>query len=407
MKKLFILMLVAGMPVLWSSCKHQPIVPDQLEPTDLTQHDLKVLAQGNQFGFKLFELMGEEAPDSNLCISPYSIYTALAMAANGAGSQTLHEMLDILDFEDQDIPDLNESVRSINKILLAKDPQTVFETANSVWYNTDGFSVYPDFVTSMNAYYSAPVEGLSFSDPATLPTVNGWVKEKTHEKIDKIIEMIMPDDVCYLINALYFNGKWTTIFDKKATGLLGFRNSAGENRMVPTMYLKDTVWSIVNPDLQAVRLPYGDESWAMYLFLPSPTTDLNDWSADNLTEGWADLQSQFEPVAGMELYLPQFKMESSFELSKQLKLMGMPTAFSGAADFSRLGPGPLAISEVLHKTFIDVNEEGTEAAAVTAVIITRTSMPMNEIRFNHPFVFVIAEKTTGSIIFIGKLHNPQ
>jgi serine protease inhibitor len=407
MKKLFFLMLVAGMSVIWSSCEHKPVVPEELEPTDLTQNDLKVLEQGNQFGFKLFELMSNEAPDSNLCVSPYSVYTALAMAANGAGSQTLDEMLAVLDFEGKDIPDLNESVRSINKILLAKDPQTVFETANSVWYNTDGFSVYPDFVTSMNTYYSASVEGLSFSDPATLPAINGWVKEKTHEKIDKIIEVISPDDVCYLINALYFNGQWTTSFDKEETKLALFRNSDGEYNSVPTMYLKDTVWSIVNEDLQAVRLPYGDESWGMYLFLPSLNTDLDVWCSEALKEGWGELQSQFEPVAGMEVYLPQFKMESSFELSKQLKQMGMPTAFSGSADFSGLGPGPLAISQVLHKTFIDVNEEGTEAAAVTAVVITRTSVPMNEIRFNRPFVFVIAEKTTGSIIFIGKLNNPQ
>lgn len=387
----------------WAACDKEP---DQQQPLNLTQNELKVLKQGNNFGFDLFNLLGKESPDSNVCISPYSIYTALSMAANGAGSQTLDEMLDLLGYSGKELVDLNTSVKNLNTVLIGKDPATVFETANSVWYNTDGFTVYPDFVTSLEHFFAARVEGLSFSAPAALPAVNGWVKEKTHDKIDKIIEKINPDDVCFLINALYFNGKWTTRFDKKETRLDNFMKAPGIGVQVPTMYLKDTVHAIISQDLQAVELPYGDGSWSMYLFLPSASADLDDWCSQELSSGWDDLRSQFEPVPGMEIYLPQFKLANSFELSKQLKELGMPTAFSGAADFSKLGPGPLAISQVLHKTCIDVNEDGTEAAAVTAVIITRTSMPMNEVRFNHPFIFVIAEKSTGSIIFIGKLMNP-
>jgi serpin B len=291
--------------------------------------------------------------------------------------------------------------------LIGKDPNTVFETANSVWYNTDGFSVYPEFTTSLQNYFSARVEGLDFSAPSALPTVNGWVKEKTHDKIDKIIEKINPDDVCFLINALYFNGKWTTGFDKDETHLDTFINASGKSSLVPTMYLKDTLNAINTAALHAVELPYGDGSWSMYLFLPPVNVNLDDWCSQQLSEGWDNLRSEFEPVSGMEIYLPQFKLENSFELSKQLMQLGIPTAFSDAADFSKLGPGSLAISQVLHKTYIDVNEDGTEAAAVTAVIITRTSMPMNEIRFNHPFIFVIAERITGSIIFVGKLMNPE
>jgi serine protease inhibitor len=247
------------------------------------------------------------------------------------------------------------------------------------------------------------VEGIDFFSAAALPAVNGWVSENTHGKIDRIIDEIKPEDVCFLINALYFNGKWATRFDKKDTHLVGFLNSSGRTVQVPTMYLKDTVSAIVTPNLQAVELPYGDGSWSMYLFLPPRNESPDQWINGQLSAGWDDLRSQFEPVPGMELYLPQFKLENSFELSEQLIKLGIPTAFSGSADFSRLGPGSLAISQVLHKTYIDVNEDGTEAAAVTAVIISRTSMPMNEVRFNRPFVFAIAEKTTGSIIFLGKV----
>lgn len=398
--KLIVAVLAFG---FWISCDKEP---EQPQPLNLTQIELKVLKQGNSFGFDLFNLLGKENPDSNLCISPYSIFTALSMAANGADNQTLDEMLNLLGFQGKELADLNRSVRNLNRVLVGKDPNTVFETANSVWYNTNGFSVYPDFTANVQNYFSAAVEGLDFSAPSTLPAVNGWVKENTHDKIDRIIEKINPDDVCFLINALYFNGKWTKKFDKKETRTDAFTNSSGRILQVPTMYLKDTVNAIVSADLRAVELPYGDGSWSMYLLLPPAGMDLDNWCSQQLSGGWEDLRTQFEPVADMEIYVPQFKLESSFELSKQLKQLGIPTAFSDAADFSKLGPGSLAISQVLHKTYIDVNEDGTEAAAVTAVIITRTSMPMNEIRFNHPFVFLIAEKTTGSIIFIGKMMNP-
>lgn len=402
MKKIVKFVALGLMAGTWAACDK---LPDQPQPLNLSQNDLKVLQQGNQFGFGLFNLMAGEDPDSNLCISPYSIYTALSMAANGADGQTLDEMLDLLGISGNEVGELNTSVKTLNDVLIGKDPETVFETANSVWYNTNGFSVYPGFIASMQDFYSARVEGLDFSSPAALPAVNGWVKEKTHDKIDRIIEKIMPEDVCYLINALYFNGKWITRFDKDETRLDNFMNASGKSTAVPTMYLKDTVNAIVSQDLQAVELPYGDGSWSMYLFLPPRTVSIDDWCSEQFPASWDDLRLRFEPVPAMEIHLPQFKLENSFELSGQLKQLGMPTAFTAAADFSKLGPGPLAISQVLHKTYIDVNEDGTEAAAVTAVIITRTSMPANEIRFNRPFVFAIAEKTTGSIIFIGKLMN--
>jgi serine protease inhibitor len=387
-----------------ASCHKEAVEP---QPLNLTRNELKVLKQGNSFGFDLFNLLAKERPDSNLCISPYSIYTALSMAANGAGGQTLDEMLNLLGYSGKDLGDLNKSVKNLNQVLIGKDPATIFETANSVWYNTDGFSVFPEFTANLETYFSARVEGLDFSAPSALPTVNGWVKDKTHEKIDRIIEKINPDDVCFLINALYFNGKWTTRFDREETHMNSFTNAAGLTRQVPTMYLEDSLNSINTPVLQAVELPYGDGSWSMYLFLPPAAVNLDDWCSQQLSGGWDNLREQFEPVAGMEIYLPQFKLESSFELSDQLKKLGIPTAFSDAADFTKLGPGSLAISQVLHKTYIDVNEDGTEAAAVTAVIITRTSMPLNQIRFNHPFLFVIAEKTTGSIIFIVKLMDAE
>lgn len=398
--KPFRLFIILSAAIILGGCGENDVVNP---PKDLTVNDLKTLEQGNRFGFELYEQMLVQYPDSNLCISPYSVFTALSMAANGAGGNTLSEMLDVLGFDGKAVADLNTSIKHLNEVLIAKDPATVFQTANSVWYNTDGFSVYNDFRDAMNQYYGATVDGLDFADPATLSKINGWVKEKTHDKIEKIINRIGPEDVCYLINALYFNGKWTTFFDKDETRKGSFTAIPDQIQEVPFMYVKDTFNVIDNSDLQAVELPYGDGSWAMYVFLPPRGTDPGDWCVNELFPHWEQLQQQFAENPQMEIYLPQFKLENSFELSDQLKAMGMPEAFSDRADFSKLGPGSLAISQVLHKTFIDVNEEGTEAAAVTAVVIIRTSFPQNEIRFNRPFVFVIAEKSTGSILFLGQV----
>ncbi len=392
-----VLLLAAG---LMASCDKQP---EPSDPLDLSRHELKVLRQGNNFGFDLFSLIAKENPGKNLCVSPYSVYTALAMTANGANGQTMTEMLNVLGFTDKEVGDMNGSVKKLNESLIGKDPSTVFETANSVWYNSDGFEVYPGFVSAMGDSYSAIVEGIDFGSDKALPRVNGWVSDKTHGKIDEIISKINPDDVCFLINALYFNGKWTTVFDKKKTHEGSFRNFDGTLVTVPVMYLEDTIQAVINDDVTAVKLPYGDKSWSMYLFMPPAGTNPDTWSEDVLPKEWDNLRRSFVSVPGQELYLPQFKVESSLELGNQLKALGMPTAFGGAADFSKLGPGSLAISQVLHKTYIDVNEEGTEAAAVTAVIITRTSFPINQLRFNRPFVFVIAEEETGAILFVGKI----
>ncbi|MFO7616655.1 MAG: serpin family protein, partial [Bacteroidales bacterium] len=332
----------------------------------------------------------------------YSIYTAVAMAANGAGGLTLEEMLEVLGFPGEKVLALNKTLKALDETLIGKDPATVFQTANSVWYNTLDFNLYPKFTDRMADWFDASVEGRDFSNPATLPEINGWVNEHTNGKIDRILDRINRDDVCFLINALYFNGKWSTVFDREMTHKGYFTDVNGKISEVPTMYLEERVGVIRNEHYEAVELPYGDGSWAMYLFLPAKGTGTDALVADHLKPEWDAIRSRFE-VVKTEVYLPQFRVESSFELSEQLASAGMPTAFTGQADFSELGPGSLAISQVLHKTFIDVNEEGTEAAAVTAVVITRTSVPDSVIRLNRPFVFLIAEKTTGSIIFMGQI----
>jgi serine protease inhibitor len=399
MKKIAIPSLALLLTLLQVSCSRE----DFPVSDGIGQHELKVLDQGNLFGFDLFTRISRQNPDSNLCLSPYSIYSALAMAANGAGGETLDEFLNLLGTGENDLESLDRSIRTIDSILIAKDPATVFETANSVWYNNVGFSVYPSFSRLMTVYFDAQVNGLDFGSPDVLPAINGWVSDKTHGKIQKILESVNPQDLCFLINALYFNGKWTNPFERKFTQMKGFTNSDGKRVEVPTMEMWDSVGYMKDDDVRAIVKPYGDESWGMYLFLPPVGADLDEWIEGSLSVQWPDWQKKMETKRKLEVFLPQVKVETFLDLSNVLAAMGIPTAFSAQADFSGLGPGELFISQVLHKTYIDVNEDGTEAAAVTLVGWVGAGPPEYEIRFNRPFVFVIAEKSTGSILFIGKV----
>ena len=391
--------LTAVFLVLLIGCNREENLPDDQV---LPLKEGEVLKSSNAFGFNLYRQILDENQDSTFSVSPYSIFTAVAMAANGAGGETLEEMMEVLGFPGEEILALDKTLKALDETLIGKDPATVFQTANSVWYNTLDFNLYPTFTDRMAEWFNAPVEGRDFTNPATLPEINGWVYDKTNGKIDKILERINRDDVCFLINALYFNGKWTTIFDREMTHKGYFTDVKGVVSEVPTMYVEEKFGIIRNTQFDALELPYGDGSWAMYLFLPAKGTGTGEFVNEQLKADWDGIRSRFEEVK-TEVYLPQFKVESSFELSEQLAATGMPTAFTNQADFSELGPGSLAISQVLHKTFIDVNEEGTEAAAVTAVVISRTSVPDSVIRFNRPFVFLIAEKSTGSIIFMGQV----
>ncbi|MDD4645224.1 MAG: serpin family protein [Bacteroidales bacterium] len=402
MKKLQPLLLAVLMTALLFSCDKEQ---NQPKPFDLTLCEQKVLEQGNQFGFDLFTLLGKENPDSNLCISPYSLYTCLAMVANGAGSQTLDELLNLLGFSEMGVSDLNKTVKNLDQTLIGIDPATVFETANSCWYDVRKFNVYDNFKSNLVEYYSAKVAGADFSNSLTLPEINGWVKDNTHGKIDEIMDAVSPQDICYLINVLYFNGTWTKKFNRKFTFQYAFQVVDGSVEKVPTMYKSDTLNVINTGALQAVELPYGDGSWSMYLFLPKTGVNLDDWCSQQLSVGWSDVRSQFKLVEGQVIYLPQFKIKSSIVLNDQLRQMGIPSAFSANADFSKLGPGSISLSKVLQKTYIDVNEDGTEAAAASEGVFSGSG-PISPIRFDHPFIFVIAEKSTGSIIFLGKVMNP-
>jgi serpin B len=258
-------------------------------------------------------------------------------------------------------------------------------------------------------YFGAKVAGLDFSDPKAKDIINAWVDENTNGKIKKIVERISPLNVMFLINAIYFKGTWTYQFDESGTYDDQFYLPDNSTTQCKMMAQKEEYPYFDTDQFQAIDLPYGDGLYSMIIILPKQNTGIDDviHSMDQAT--WNNWDKKFEKQEG-NIFLPRFKLEYEIKLNDVLKLLGMEIAFSGSADFTRMfKPGGLFIDEVNHKTFVEVNEEGTEAAAVTSVGISMESGSGSEgffMHVNRPFVFVIRENHSGTILFIGKIVDP-
>ncbi len=383
--------------------------PKEIDITALTK---QLVDSDNQFGFELFQKIAENQDTlQNTLISPVSVSLALAMTYNGAAGATQEGMEATLHLEGLSPEEINQSYQSLINGLSNADPKVTLEIANSIWYR-QGFQVEQDFKDVNKNYYNAEVNELDFKNPEAVKTINEWVADKTHNKIEKIIEEIDPLTMMYLINALYFNGQWKYQFDENKTSQETFILQDGSSIRTDMMVTETDLDYFSNELFQAVKIPYGRGNYSMICFLPSGNHQVKDIVAAMTTENYNAWLSEFQEV-GMQLYLPKFKFEYKKALKNQLKALGMAMAFHPTqADFSRINPDidDLYISEVLHKTFIEVDEKGTEAAAVTAVVVNTTSAgggsgPMI-VRFDKPFVFAIQEKSTNTVAFAGALMHP-
>jgi serpin B len=270
--------------------------------------------------------------------------------------------------------------------------------------------VEQDFVTLNQDYYNAEVTPLNFSSQAALNTINSWVADNTHDKIDKILEEITGDQVMFLLNAIYFKGIWQTEFNIENTKDLPFYLENGETINSPTMHRLDTLAYTSNDLFSAIELSYGIGNFNMYVFLPEQDKSIEDIVNKLDMENWETWLESFTETESVDIKIPRLKYKYEIKLNDVLTDMGMGIAFTGAADFTGINKnGGLSIDYVKHKTFIEVNEEGTEAAAVTIVAIERTSAGPQNIPFhvNRPFLYAITEKDTGAILFIGTVKNPQ
>lgn len=394
-------------------CSNKPVDPPYTPPRELTAAEKHVVEADNKFGFKLFREVVKQDKDSNIFISPLSISMALGMTYNGANGATEEAMRNVLELAGLSEQEINESYRSLIDLLTQLDPKVIFEIANSIWYR-EGFPVKEEFVNINQTYFDAEVAALNFNTPDATKTINGWVDEKTRGKITKIVgDKIDPATVMFLINAIYFKGTWTYEFDEDDTREDWFTLPDGSQIRCQMMGQENEFSYFENDLFQAIDLPYGDEEFSMTIFLPRPGVGIDSLIGEFDQDNWDSWLGSFAKDTGT-LYFPKFTLEYKISLKEVLTALGMGIAFDRyQADFSGIAEltellGNLYIDEVLHKTFIEVNEEGTEAAAVTVVVVGQTSIGPSGfvMRVDRPFVFAIRENHSQTILFMGKIVEP-
>ncbi len=363
-----------------------------------------VASANTTFGFKLLTDLQERQPDTNIMISPLSISIALTMTYNGAAGETQRAMADVLEIESLGIDTVNRSNAALRDSLQNTDPKVEIAIANSIW-SRQGVEFNPIFLERNREFFGAEIGSLNFNDPQAPEIINGWVNTNTNGKIKQIVQRIDPGTLIFLINAIYFKGNWQKEFDKSATRDGIFYLSNGSQKQVPMMYRKGAYPYFRGANFEAARLPYGDGEVSMYVFLPNRDSNLNDFIEQLNAENWSNWMSQFkERTDDSEMILPRFELEYEVKLNDALTALGMGIAFGTGADFSGMGT-QLFISEVRHKTIIEVNEEGTEAAAVTAVVGVKSLPPA--FRVDRPFLFAIHDDRTQTILFMGIVMEPM
>jgi serine protease inhibitor len=394
--------------LLLTACKSNDINPvDKPNLTPLSSSAQTLSASGSDFSFNLIRQVSN-GESSNLFLSPLSVQLALGMVLNGASGATADGILKTIDYKGLQATDINQGFLDLMKLLTTMDNKIELDLANSVWYDKQ-YAVNPDFSNTIKNFYDGDVQGLDFQDPASAGVINNWVSTKTDNQIKNLVDHT-DGDIMMLINAIYFKGAWTTQFDKSRTAPANFYGEDGTTSSVSTMYCKAArVTGYGNSNLSVYSIPYGNEQFSMTILLPSATNTvaklLNSVSEDSL-----NVWLQKSDSLTRDLYLPKFSITSSTTLNTVLSTLGMGTAFSDAASFPFLFTDAqgLKITKVLQQAVIDVDEDGTTASAATSVSIGFSAVgPSAEIRIDHPFIFLIREKHSGAILFIGQLFQPQ
>jgi serpin B len=366
-----------------------------------------LIETNNQFGLDLLKTLLETEENPNVMISPTSVSIALGIAYNGAETTTREAFEQVLNYEGLTREEVNEITRELIHVLVNNDKGNLLEIANSMWHN-EGFPVEPEFINLNSHYFDAEVRELDFQSAQAVNTINDWVSHKTHGKIEKIIDSIDPAVMMFLINAIYFNCVWETEFDPDNTHRANFYKEDGSLFAEVDMMKLESTFRVANQQaFRAIELPYKNGKFSMYLFLPSEESSVNQLVQELDGATWDQWMEAFSEQEDFKVYMPRFEFEFDRTLGDDLKAMGMDIAFTEQADFSGISPIPLFIADVIHKTYIKVNEKGTEAAAVTAIIMELTSVqPMSELRLDRPFLFAITENSSKSILFIGKVAEP-
>lgn len=372
---------------------------------------LELARANNQFGLRVFSALTSARPQENVLLSPLSIALALQMTMHGAAGPTYDAMAGALDVARFGRAEVALGNLAFRQDLESPDKQVRLDIANSLWLRK-GVKLNQSFVQDCGKYYQAAVTALNFAATDAVSTINQWVSKHTGGRITRIVSRLLPEEVLVLINAIYFKGSWAEAFDQKLTARRDFHLASGSASSRLMMQREGQFRYKSDDVMQAVALPYGDGRMSMYVFLPRQKNGLVTLLERLEPENPLVMFDGFVHRKG-EVVLPRFKLEFEQSLTKTLKRLGMGPAFAPSADFSQMvaPPTTVAISDVLHKTFVEVNEEGTEAAAVTSVTMVMTAMPREEERFSlvcdHPFLCAIQDEATGSILFLGAIFDPK
>ena len=413
MKRFLLIISIISISGLTFSCKKEKTdnIPGEFQQVNLTEKQKQLINTSNAFGFEFFKKVSEiSGSDANMMVSPLSVSMALGMTRNGAAGSTLEAMTNTLGFAGMSETEINESYKYIIETFSGLDPKVKLEIANSIWYKNT-FVVEQPFILTNQQYFDASVTKLDFSSPTAVDIINAWVNEKTNTLIPKIIDKIPYDAVMYLINAVYFKGQWRFQFDKAKTQQKSFYLADGTEVQASAMSEHESFPYYKGSGFEAIELPYNQGNYVMSILLPDAGKNVKDVIAQLSQENWNAWSGKFAN-RDIQLQLPKFKYEYDEKKMKPILAdMGMGIAFSDNADFTKINSnGGLYISRILHKTFIETNEEGTEAAAVTAVEISYTTAGPDQpyyFTINRPFVYFIEEKSTGTILFIGTVMNPS
>lgn len=358
------------------------------------------------FGLALFKEEARQNKGKNVLISPASVAIALAMTMNGARSTTLAAMQSTLGFsENESLETINDSMAALLAALTDPSSGVELNVANAIWAE-QSMSFKPDFLNRVVAAYQATINNADFGDAGTVDAINAWADEKTKGKIPTIIKSISPDMVMFLLNAIYFKGKWSEAFDKSMTYSRAFNSEEGE---VSAMFMnrEAELRYVGNKSYQAVALPFGASGRVvLYVVLPAAGANIDEFVQNFDGAVFSALKQAYK--SEVELSLPRFQVEFDTDLKASLGKLGMSEALSAGADLSGLADASMYISQVKHKTFARFDEDGGEAAAVTAVGVALECVRMvPRIDVDRPFITALVDETTDTLLFIGKVSTPE
>ncbi|MFA5745966.1 MAG: serpin family protein [archaeon] len=397
---------------------YNPLTPPSVDDTGLTTEGIQEVANANnKFAIDVYKQITATNND-NVFVSPYSISSALAMTYEGANGQTADEMKAVFNFPETDL--MRPNFAAVYNIINKEDKQYELRTGNALWIQKD-YTILSNYLSTVEKYYGGKAVNLDFINETEKSrlTINSFIEEQTNNKIKNLIPvgLISGDTRLVLTNAIYFKGKWDVEFNKDNTIKREFRTPT-ESKEVLTMFMAPKPEELFNyfedEELQAIELPYKDKELSMVIILPKEDNVLTTLEQSLTSEKLNEWTSNLKESRVDEIYFPKFEFDSGAELSEILKDMGMPTVFSASADFSKMtGNRELSIGAVIHKAFIKVDEEGSEAAAATAVVMRDTAVgpgdtpPKTIFKADHPFLFLIKENSTGTILFMGRINDPS